>query len=195
MIDYIKGTIAETGENSVVIEANGIGYGLIVSAATISRMSIGAQETLYTHMSVREDGVSLFGFYSKHEKAMFSRLITVSGIGPKMAVTILGGIGVDDLAALIAGGDYGRLCSIKGVGKKTAERIVLELKDSLVKEFGKPEFAGDNLDGMKKAEEAILALMSMGFSKQEASLAVSGCGVKDLASVEEIILAALKKTK
>lgn len=195
MIDFIKGVVVETGENNVVIEAGGIGYGLLASNNTVSRLKTGTSALVYTFLTIREDGVTLFGFYSKQEKAMFLRLITVSGIGPKMAISILSGIGVDELAALIASGDYGRLCSIKGVGKKTAERIVLELKDSLAKEFGKSEFVAVAGGDAKMTEEAILALMSMGFSKQEASSAVSNCGAKDLKSVEEIIIAALKRTK
>ncbi|MCL2675750.1 MAG: Holliday junction branch migration protein RuvA [Firmicutes bacterium] len=194
MIDYIKGKVVEIGENHVTVETNGIGYGLVVSANTTAKLKMGSEAHIYTFLSVREDGVSLFGFYSKQEKAMFSRLLTVSGIGPKMAVAILSGIGVDELAAVIAGGDFTRLTGIKGVGKKTAERLVLELKDNLAKEFGSIGLAG-GVAASKVSEDAVLALMSMGFSKQEATAAVTNAGAGDRTSVEEIVIAALKRTK
>lgn len=194
MIEYLIGTIADITENFVIIESGGIGYGITVSATTLSHIKNGEKAKIYTYLSIKEDGVSLFGFYSKQEKDIFLHLIAVSGIGPKMAISILSGINVDEFIAVVASGDHMRLCSIKGVGKKTAERIVLELKDKLKKDYSK-NVDVEFVPFSSYAEEAILALMSMGFSRQEATLAVSKVQCGSEMSTEQIVLAALKGAK
>ncbi len=192
MIEYLVGTITDITENFVTVESGGIGYGVTVSATTLSHIKSGENVKIYTHLSVKEDGMSLFGFFSRQEKDIFLRLITISGIGPKMAITILSGINVDEFISVVASGDHMRLCTIKGVGKKTAERIVLELKDKLAKEYD--AVGSEVVFTNSMAEDAVLALMSMGFSRQEATAAVNKVATQDL-NTEDIVLAALKGAK
>lgn len=190
MFAYFEGTITDIGINTVVLETGGIGYEFTVSTFCINSLKVGSKAKLYSYLSVREDGVSLFGFYGKEEKAMFLRLISISGIGPKVAIGVLSGLSLNDLSAAIAGGDSKMLGKIKGIGKKTAERIVLELRDKLGQEFGA---IGDIAGGANETnEDAVLALMALGFGKQEAVNAVKRVDVNGK-SVEEIIKAALKQ--
>ena len=130
MIAHLRGTLLEKHPNGAVVECSGVGYAVTLPVSTYTALpEAGAEARLHVHTAVREDAIQLFGFSTTDEKAMFEHLIGVSGIGPKLAVTILSGIGVSDLAAAVLGGDAARLVRIPGVGKKTAERIVLELKD------------------------------------------------------------------
>ena len=127
MYSYIKGKITEIGESYIVVEAGGIGYELSVSTNAMSEFaSRDGEVKVYCYLSVREDGVSLFGFESKMEKSMFLKLVAVSGVGPKLALTVLGGMTTEQFAAAVIGSDIKALSKIKGVGKKTAERIALE---------------------------------------------------------------------
>ena len=133
MFNYIKGEIIEKFENQVIIENNGIGYEFNVSMNTRDMCGIiGDIVKMHTFLSVKEDGISLFGFYSLEEKNLFLNLITVSGVGPKSALQILSGGQLSELNIAISTGDVGYLAKIKGIGKKTAERIVVELKDKVV---------------------------------------------------------------
>ena len=131
MIAYIKGKILSADDNVLVIENNGLGYEVVCSAAAKTRLLASGGGEVYTYLSVREDGVSLFGFDSPAEKNMFLKLISVSGVGPKMGIGILSGISLNDLAIAIAASDIKTLSKIKGLGKKTAERIVLELREAI----------------------------------------------------------------
>ncbi|MBR2967950.1 MAG: Holliday junction branch migration protein RuvA [Clostridia bacterium] len=191
MFNYIFGTVKELGVNTVVVEACGIGYEFTVSRFCINTLKLEDKVKIYAYLSVREDVVSLFGFYSKEEKAMFLRLTSISGIGPKNAIVILSGLALNDLCIAIANGDAKALSGIKGIGKKTAERIVLELKDKLGDEFAisSVEVPNGNID---INEDAILALMALGFNKQESINAVKRVDVNGK-SVEEIVRAALKR--
>lgn len=191
MYNYFSGIVKELGINSVVIETCGIGYEFTVSRFCINSLKLEDKVKIYAYLSVREDGVSLFGFYSKEEKAMFMRLTSISGIGPKNAIGILSGLALNDLCIAIANGDAKALSGIKGIGKKTAERIVLELKDKLGDEFAvsASEIPNGNID---VNEDAILALMALGFNKQESINAVKRVDANGK-SVEEIVRAALKR--
>ena len=193
MIGYIVGKVTEVGENALIIEANGIGYELTVSSFCLSEIEkIDGEIKIYTHLNVREDGVTLFGFYSKVERNMFLRLISVSGVGPKMAISILSGISVGNLAAGVAAADTKSLNAVKGVGKKTAERIILELKDKISAEF-ESELPKSIImsDVIYEDDDAVEALISLGYKKSEAVVAVSKLKKENL-STEEIILRALK---
>ncbi len=190
MYNYICGKVIEVGDNMTVVEVNDIGYELIISRYCAAGLRIGETAKLYAYLSVKEDGIALLGFYSKEEKAMFLRLITISGIGPKVAVAILSGLSLNDLTAAIVSCDYKRLGTIKGIGKKTAERIVLELKDKLGEEFASVDECG--LAVNEANEDAVMALMSPGYTKQEAVNAVKRVDTKGK-SVEDIIRAALKR--
>lgn len=128
MIGYLSGKIISIKPTQVLVDVNGVGYQIFISISTFEKISESSSVSLFIHTHVREDSLSLYGFYSEQEKEMFELLISISGIGPKVALSILSGISVDDLSDAILKGDIGRLVSIPGVGRKTAERIVLELK-------------------------------------------------------------------
>ena len=171
MYSYIIGRITERYDNIITLECNGVGYEINVSSKAFSYLRDADGEIkVYTYYQVREDGVSLFGFYSKDEKDMFLNLITVSGVGPKGALTILSNIDVADLGVVIASQDVGTLSSVKGIGKKTAERLIVELKNKVTVTgdmVGKslPIFNnGDNQELL----DAVEVLCSLGLNRQDA---------------------------
>ena len=195
MYSYIKGKITEIGESYIVVEAGGIGYELSVSANAMSEFAVCDGEVkVYCYLSVREDGVSLFGFSSEREKAMFLKLVAVSGVGPKLALTVLGGMTTEQFAAAVIVSDIKALSKIKGVGKKTAERIALELRDKVSKDYeavDSGEVAASKTVTVDINEDAVLALMTLGYSKQESEAAVSRVQ-KDGMTLEQLVFAALK---
>ena len=162
MYNYIKGTLVEVGINSIVLENNGIGYELGVSGNTLAdARDIGGQMKLHTYLYVREDTFALYGFSRAEEKALFMRLIEISGIGPKLAMQILSGYDLNTLTVAIATGDVKTLAKIKGLGKKTAELIVLNLREQLADDMT----AADNAIGAamdSDLSDAIFALVSLG---------------------------------
>ena len=193
MYNYIKGKLIESGENYVVVESGNIGYELNVSANTAAELSAAEGEVkIYCFLSVREDDMSLFGFATKQEKSMFVKLVSVSGVGPKLALTILSGMTAGQFAAAVVKGDVTALSKTKGVGKKTAERIVLELKDKVNKDYTSEEtVSAVKADVTEVNEEAVLALMTLGYNRHEASEAVKRVQ-KDGMSLEQLIFTALK---
>lgn len=193
MYNYIKGKLIESGENYVVVESGNIGYELNVSANTAAELSAAEGEVkIYCFLSVREDDMSLFGFASKQEKSMFVKLVSVSGVGPKLALTVLSGMTAGQFAAAVVKGDVTALSKTKGVGKKTAERIVLELKDKVNKDYTSEEtVSAVKVDVTEVNEEAVLALMTLGYNRHEASEAVKRVQ-KDGMSLEQLIFTALK---
>lgn len=195
MYSYIKGKITESGENYIVVENNGIGYELSVSVNAVCELSKQSGDVkVYCYLSVREDGVSLFGFSSEREKSMFLQLIGVSGVGPKLALTALSGMTTEQFAAAIVRSDIKALSKIKGVGKKTAERIVLELRDKVSKDYeavGETDVVTSAAKSEEANEDAVLALMTLGYTKQEAEAAVLRVQ-KDGMPFEQLVYAALK---
>lgn len=192
MYAYFKGEIIEKNSDSVVIECNGVGYRIMVSTRTLENIgSIGDVGKVYTHFHVREDEMTLYGFISQEEKRMFEKIITVNGIGPKAANSILSIMTVTELAVALVSEDAAAISRAKGVGKKIALRLILELKEKV---------DNNELTGAYKnittpqtssiAQEALAALMALGFSSMEASRAVSS--VESYTTVEELITAALK---
>jgi Holliday junction DNA helicase RuvA len=177
VIAHLHGRLAAKEPSRIVVDVHGVGYEVFVPVTTYSAMpGEGADVTLDIHTHVREDAIALYGFSSKRERAIFEKLISISGIGPKLAVTILSGGPVEDLAAAIRRGDLARLTSMPGVGKKTAERIVVELKDKL-KDFAEPAARGN-------AETDVLsALENLGYPRglSEAALARAMEGDRDAA--------------
>jgi Holliday junction DNA helicase RuvA len=132
MIAHLRGTLLEKHPNQVIVDVNGVGYEVTIPVSAYSSLpETGAEVRLHIHTHVREDALALFGFVAARDKALFEKLITVSGIGPKLAITALGGLTSADLAAAIRAGSVEQLVRIPGVGKKTAERMVLELRDKL----------------------------------------------------------------
>src|ERR1700736_6244016 len=132
MIAHLRGRLLSKTPNQAIVECAGVGYDVTISVATFSALpSEGAEATLHIHTHVREDQLALFGFSEKQEKRLFEKLLTISGIGPKLAVTVLSGISSDRLVTAIRSGDHATLTRIPGIGKKTSERVVLELQDKL----------------------------------------------------------------
>jgi len=197
MINFINGIIQEKTEQSIIIEANLIGYECFVSNQTLSNLSIGQNAKILTYLKVSDDGLSLYGFLEPQEKSMFLRLINVSGVGAKVALSVLSGLNINRLVSAIASGDTALISGIKGIGKKTAERIVLELKDKFVDDFlikagvDASIVEGGSVIG-SIAGQAIEALVALGYSKSEATNSVSKIKELNSLSVEEIIVRALR---
>ncbi len=175
MYAHIEGVVAEKTQDAIVLDANGVGYLLNVSGATLSTApAVGERMKLYCVLSVREDAMELFGFYSREEKKMYERLRSVSGVGARTALAILSALSVRDLSIALMSGDAAALTRVPGIGKKTAQRLVLELKDKVDGE----ELSGRNAVAPQPAAggaeaEAVAALVALGYSGSEAARAVS----------------------
>ena len=192
MISFIIGTLEEKSENGVVINCNGMGYEIQTSTATLSTLPLAGEECkIYTYLQVKEDGISLFGFTTVDERELFYKLISVSGVGPKMAITILSGMNISDLIVSILKEDTTALSRIKGLGKKTAERICLELKDKLTPVGG--VLIEDKILELDEnvLDDACEALISLGLSKNEA-LRLARQNANENSTAEEIIASVLK---
>lgn len=199
MIAHINGTVDDIYEDRVVIDVNGVGYNIFVSTNTLSMLPpVGNTVKLYTHTVVREDAFILFGFLSKDELFLFKKIITVSGIGPKGGLAFFNILSADDLRFAILSGDAKLLSSAPGIGKKTAEKLILELRDKLDwnKEYIGREVNGNITDnnGIMMTEiknEAVSALVALGYGSKEAHTAVSKVDI-DCDNVEDILKEALK---
>lgn len=192
MISYIKGEIAEKLNGKLVIECGGMGFSLLVSTATLETVGpIGSEAKVHTIIQVREDDISLIGFSSLEEKNLYELLISISGVGSKVALGILSGMKLTDLIVAIASGDTHALSRIKGLGKKTAERIVLELQDKVTPGGVTPLERGFIIDNEDAIEGAYQVLLSLGLTKNEA-LHLARMYSKDTNSAEEIVANALK---
>lgn len=196
MISFLVGVIEEKKENLVVIDVNGVGFEVNVSNNTLVSLPFeGESAKIYTYLAVREDGISLFGFSSVEERNLFNKLITVSGVGPKLAITILSGLSLSDLTVAIAKEDTKLLSKIKGLGKKTAERLCLELKDKLdVLTFGNEEASFDTNYDEDAVQMATDTLISLGISKNEAYM-LARANAANNATAEEIISKSLRGYK
>ena len=201
MIAMVKGILMEKGEGeAVVMTSGGLGLRMMCSMNTLSGLpQSGAECTLYTHMNVREDAMELFGFLKREERDMFRRLISVSGIGPKSALAILGSMPLSDLRLAILTGDANALSRAPGIGKKTAQRLSLELKDKLAQDALAGGVSMDDIvitadvdaPVQDAVSEAMLALKSLGYTPQEAANALKG--VKGQADTpDELIKLALR---
>ena len=176
MIAYVRGTLAEKGPDRVVIEAGGVGYELLIPVSTFDRLPReGGEAKLLAWHCVREDDEMLFGFATKEEREMFLKLTLVSGVGPKIALAILSGSSIGELSLAIASGNAKRISSIKGVGKKTAEKICVELKDkvSALAALTATSRRGGEDSKAPVIRDAILALTALGFSEEVANKMVS----------------------
>ena len=172
MIAHLRGQILSKTPNSVVVECGGVGYELAISVATYSEIGgEGKEAKLHVHTHVREDALALFGFAELQEKRLFEKLLTISGIGPKLAITVLSGINSERLVGAIRTGDHATLTKIPGIGKKTADRVVLELKDKLDDMTGfVPADAPVSLGAV--ADDVLSALVNLGYARPAAQKAV-----------------------
>jgi len=170
MIAHLRGKLIAKRPNQAIVETAGVGYDVTITVPTFSDLpSIGNEVSLHIHTHVREDALALFGFFRSEEKQLFEKLISVSGIGPKLAITILSGMPTADMVSAIRGNDVARLIRIPGIGKKTAERMVLELRDKL-EAFG----AAPAVPAATPAEEDVLsALVNLGYQRPVAERAVA----------------------
>ena len=199
MYYYIKGTLEVNEPTFAVIDACGIGYKLTVSQTTHDGLpSRGSQVKLFTHMSVREDGIELFGFLTQEELSAFRLLIGVSGVGPKVAISILSYLSPEKFALAVSSEDKKTLSKANGVGAKTAARIILELKDKLGADMSfadassVPDGAGASVTSSENLSDAIEALSVVGYTRSEILSALHGIDTKNM-SVEEIFKAATKR--
>lgn len=197
MIAYLRGRVLTITAETAVLEVNGVGYEIYCSGEAFRKITVGETAELYTYLQVKEDGVTLYGFASPKEKELFLKIISVSGVGPKLAVSILTSLSADELTQAIATADIKRLSKAKGLGKKTAEKIVLELhgKISAVEVISA---SGDSLTQTEQHErlsvvdeEAVSALTGLGFTKNESMQAVKRAKENGATTVEDIIRKAL----
>lgn len=168
MIGRIQGVLVEKSFPQVIVSCNGVGYEIDVPMSTFYPLPRPGEEvTLLTHMVVREDAHLLFGFLTAAERAAFRQLLKISGVGPKVALSVLSGLSVDELSAAVAAGDAGRLTKVPGIGKKTAERLVLELRDKLPKATSAVRGEGSAAGG-----DVVNALLALGYNEREAQATV-----------------------
>ena len=195
MFYHISGKVAAIEPNLAVIDCGGVGFALNVSVNTLSHLQLGETVKLYTHESIREDSFELFGFFDRQEKRCFEMLIDVSGVGPKAAISVLSSVTPETLAMAVISGDEKALTAAPGIGKKIAQRILLELKDKIAKESGGSTLgtAVSSVPGGKsKLSDAISALAVLGYSSSEISFVMKDIDAES-SSLEDIIRQALKK--
>ena len=198
MIGYLKGKVIYSEEGVILLDVNGVGYELVCSGALFAKLVTDGQGEAYTYLQVREDGVSLFGFVSPEEKKMFLKLVSVSGVGPKMGIAVLSAMNINEIAVAIATSDVKMLSTVKGLGKKTAERIILELREKVTA----AELGAGTADKKQAApvpeklsaseEDAVVGLMSLGYTRAESVRAVKNAIERGAGTMEEIIMTALK---
>jgi holliday junction DNA helicase RuvA len=172
MIAHLRGKLLVKHPNQAIVETGGVGYDVTISVPTFSDLpAVGGDVSLHIHTHVREDQLALYGFLRPAEKQLFEKLLTVSGIGPKLAITILSGMAVDEMVGAIRGNDVARLTRIPGIGRKTAERMVLELRDKLP-----PQPSGEQIIAPQTSpieEDVLSALVNLGYQRAAAEKALA----------------------
>lgn len=190
MIGYLSGKIISKKPTKIIIDVGGVGYLVNISISTFEKLADKEEASLYTYLSVKEDSLDLYGFYTVAEKEMFELLISVSGIGPKTAQSILSGIQIDDLKEALKTGNISRIISVPGIGKKTAERMMVELRDkvdSLAESIEGISFSTSNV-----RTDAIAALVNLGYNQKVADRAVRAVTDKNPnISIEDLVKEAL----
>jgi Holliday junction DNA helicase RuvA len=171
MIAHLRGRLIARHPNQAIVDAGGVGYDVAISVPTFSELpALGGEVTLHIHTHVREDQIALYGFLRSQEKQLFEKLLTVSGIGPKLAITILSGMPTDEMVNAIRGNDVVRLTKIPGIGKKTAERMVLELRDKLAVAGNEPAAVMPSFSALQ--EDVLSALVNLGYQRAAAEKAL-----------------------
>jgi Holliday junction DNA helicase RuvA len=195
MIEHLSGELIDKNPTKAIISAGGVGYGVLISLATYEALpAVGGRASLHIHLAVREDSLTLFGFSTTAERDMFLLLTSVSGVGPKIAIGILSSTGIDVLRESISRGNSAALTRLPGIGKKIAERIALELRDKIGAIESGMAISGGG--GVEVREEALAALVALGYNRQAAERAIRGAlkaGPEAEASVEALIKGALKQ--
>lgn len=197
MIGYLKGKVIYSDTGTIILETNGVGYEIICSGAAFAKLVTDGAGEVFTYLQVSDNGIALYGFVSVEEKNMFLKLITVSGVGPKMGITVLSQMNIKELAVAIATSDVKLLSTVKGLGKKTAERIILELREKMgaaeltpTTSSTKAQPITATVSGME--EDAIVGLMSLGYTRAESTKAVKKAMEQGATSLEDIIMTALR---
>ncbi len=199
MISYIRGPLMEKLEDSVVVEAGNVGYQIFVPVSVLSSLpAVGEEVRIYTYFQVREDAMVLYGFLNRQDLDIFRKLLSVNGVGPKSALGILSALGPDEFRLAVVAGDAKRITKAPGIGLKTAQRILLDLKDKVDAESLLP--AGEDQNGSRAAvsgmgeagKEAVEALTALGYSASEASAAVGKAAADENMTAEDILKKALK---
>ncbi len=202
MIAFLKGEVADMTEGSIILDVNGVGYEALVPGQLLSMLEgIGQSLKLYTHMQVREDTVTLFGFLTRDDLQIFRMLISVNGVGPRAGLSILSALGADDLRFAVLADDAKRISKTPGIGAKTAQKIILELKDKLDLEeaFEKKLAAAENAPEISAAagddiiQDAVQALVALGYGSTEALKAVRSVKPAENMNTEDILKEALKR--
>lgn len=193
MYDYISGKVSKLTPTHIVLDVNGVGYYIHISVNTHSQLNAATSAKLYTHLYLREDAMELFGFYSEQERTIFRQLISVSGVGTNTARLILSSLSPDEVRHSILAENVAQFKSVKGIGLKTAQRIILDLKDKVLKDIGDDEGASSG-SAVEYNEEAHNALLSLGFQSHKIrkalqQIAVSGDRPQD---TERLVKSALK---
>jgi Holliday junction DNA helicase RuvA len=195
MFNYIEGTVADIDQNLAVIDCGGVGFSLNTTMNTLSQITVGKKAKLFVFDYVKEDCFELYGFSTKSEKRCFEMLLTVSGVGPKAAISILSAATPETLALAVMSGDEKALTSAQGVGKKIAQRVILELKDKMAKQADMPQFtapaASVGTDG-SALSDAVAALTVLGYGSAEINAALKNTDAAGM-TAEEIIKAVLKQ--
>jgi holliday junction DNA helicase RuvA len=197
MIGYLKGEIAHSDPTNFILDVNGVGYELKISLNTFTRLKDHKQCKIYTYLHIKEDAHVLYGFYDQNEKWLFTQLITVSGVGPGTAIMMLSSMNVNEIQNAIATEDVSLIKTVKGIGSKTAERVILELKDKI-----KKGITGDKIHDMPVTHlnmlknEALTALVTLGFQKSMAEKSIHNIlkNADDDITLEEVIKLALKSS-
>ena len=200
MIAYLKGRVLTVTAETAIVEVNGVGYELYCSGGAFRKITVGEMVELHTYLQVKEDGITLFGFANPKEKELFLKVVGVSGVGPKLGISILTGLSADEFAEAVLTADVKRLSKVKGLGKKTAEKIVLELHGKIsaaevMSASGEPAVSASEVSAVKltaEEDEAVSALMGLGFTKNESMQAVKRARDTGAVSVEDIIRRALQ---
>jgi Holliday junction DNA helicase RuvA len=186
MIAHLRGTLLAKHPNQAIVEAAGVGYDVTISIETFTHLpEEGREVKLHIHTHVREDAIALFGFVESDEKKLFEKLITVSGIGPKLAITVLSGLPSLRLVAAIRGQDHATLTKVPGIGKKTAERVVLELKDKLDDLASAMPVTSTSLPPGAATEDVLSALTNLGYQKPAAEKAIEAAIKKEPSAADD----------
>jgi Holliday junction DNA helicase RuvA len=191
MIGRISGTLAHKAPGEITVDVGGVGYQIFIPLSVFYRLpDLGEKVSLHIHTHLREDALQLFGFLEPEEKQVFLLLNSVAGIGPKLAVTVLSGIPADDLARALKNGDHARLVSIPGVGKKLAERMIVELRDKVISLPAKEVALGD---GSQLMRDAVSALVNLGYRRPEAENSVREIAKKEGGTLADVLKEALRR--
>lgn len=199
MISYLRGTLAAFEEEKVIIDVGGVGYGVFMSGQAMGRLpALGSEVKLHTYLNVKEDAMQLYGFLTRDDLSVFKQLIGVNGIGPKGGLGVLSALSPDDLRFAVLANDVKAICAAPGIGKKTAEKLILELRDKLKLEdalehmASEPEASVGMESYSQLKSDAVQALVALGYGSTEALRAVKKVEVEETMEVEDLLKSALK---